>query len=32
MVEQHLDVDALLALALSGAPAALAVLPPGDRR
>jgi adenosylcobyric acid synthase len=32
MVEQHLDVDALLALALAGAPAGLAVLPPGDRR
>jgi adenosylcobyric acid synthase len=30
LVEQHLDVDALLSLALSGAPAGLPVLPPGD--
>ncbi|ABL82382.1 MULTISPECIES: cobyric acid synthase [unclassified Nocardioides] len=29
LVEQHLDVDALLALAVSGAPAGLPVLPPG---
>jgi adenosylcobyric acid synthase len=29
LVEQHLDVDALLALARSGAPAGLPVLPPG---
>ena len=29
LVEQHLDVDALLSLAMSGAPAALPVLPPG---
>jgi adenosylcobyric acid synthase len=32
MVEHHLDVDALLDLALEGAPAGLAVLPPGNRR
>ncbi len=32
LVEHHLDVDALLDLALAGAPAGLAVLPPGDRR
>ena len=29
LVEQHLDVDALLDLALSGAPGGLVVLPPG---
>lgn len=29
LVEQHLDIDALLDLALSGAPAGLPVLPPG---
>lgn len=29
LVEQHLDVDALLELAVSGAPSGLAVLPPG---
>jgi adenosylcobyric acid synthase len=29
LVEQHLDVDALLALARDGAPAGLPVLPPG---
>ena len=29
LVEQHLDVDALLSLALDGAPAGLPVLPPG---
>ncbi|MFC7493982.1 MULTISPECIES: cobyric acid synthase [unclassified Nocardioides] len=32
LVEHHLDVDALLDLATSGAPAGLPVLPPGDRR
>jgi adenosylcobyric acid synthase len=32
LVEEHLDVDALLALATSGAPASLPVLPPGDVR
>lgn len=32
LVEHHLDVDALLDLARSGAPAGLPVLPPGDRR
>ncbi len=32
LVEHHLDVDALLELAVGGAPAGLAVLPPGDRR
>ena len=32
LVEEHLDVDALLDLASSGAPAPLPVLPPGDRR
>ncbi len=32
LVEQHLDVDALLALARSGAPAALPILPPGASR
>ena len=32
LVEEHLDVDALLELASSGAPASLPVLPPGDRR
>jgi adenosylcobyric acid synthase len=32
LVEQHLDVVALLDLARSGAPAGLPVLPPGDRR
>ncbi len=32
LVEEHLDVDALLALAREGAPADLPVLPPGDRR
>jgi adenosylcobyric acid synthase len=31
LVEQHLDVDALLALAEGGAPAGLPVLPPGGR-
>ena len=30
LVEGHLDVDALLTLALEGAPAGLPVLPPGD--
>jgi adenosylcobyric acid synthase len=29
LVEQHLDVDALLTLARTGAPAALPTLPPG---
>jgi adenosylcobyric acid synthase len=29
LVEQHLDVDALLDIAMSGAPGGLAVLPPG---
>ena len=29
LVEEHLDVDALLSLALSGTPAGLPVLPPG---
>ena len=32
LVEQHLDVDALLDLATGGAPAGLPILPPGDRR
>ena len=32
LVEEHLDVDALLDLAMSGAPASLPVLPPCDRR
>ena len=32
LVEQHLDVDALLDLARSGAPSALPLLPPGDRQ
>jgi adenosylcobyric acid synthase len=32
LVEQHLDVEALLDLATHGAPASLPVLPPGDRR
>jgi adenosylcobyric acid synthase len=32
LVEHHLDVDALLAIARAGAPAGLAMLPPGDRR
>ena len=32
LVEEHLDVDALLDLATSGAPASLPLLPPGDRR
>ena len=32
LVEQYLDVDALLDLATDGAPAPLPVLPPGDRR
>jgi adenosylcobyric acid synthase len=32
LVEQHLDVDALLELARSGAPAGLPLLPPGDQR
>ncbi|HEX2894308.1 MAG TPA: cobyric acid synthase [Marmoricola sp.] len=32
LVEQHLDVDALLDLARSGPPARLPLLPPGDRR
>lgn len=32
LVEEHLDVDALLGLARRGAPAGLPVLPPGDRR
>jgi adenosylcobyric acid synthase len=32
LVEEHLDVDALLDLATHGAPASLPVLPPGDRR
>ena len=32
LVEEHLDVDALLDLATSGASASLPVLPPGDRR
>ncbi|MDF1602003.1 cobyric acid synthase [Nocardioides sp. YIM 152315] len=32
LVDQHLDVDALLDLATSGPPGGLAVLPPGDRR
>ena len=32
LVEHHLDVDTLLDLARSGAPAGLTVLPPGDRR
>jgi adenosylcobyric acid synthase len=31
LVEEHLDVDALLDLARSGAPAGLPALPPGDR-
>ncbi|WGL51264.1 cobyric acid synthase [Nocardioides sp. BP30] len=30
LVEQHLDVDGLLELAMKGAPAGLPVLPPGD--
>ncbi|MBO9522296.1 MAG: cobyric acid synthase [Nocardioidaceae bacterium] len=32
LVEEHLDVDALLALAREGAPAGLPILPPGDAR
>jgi adenosylcobyric acid synthase len=32
LMESHLDVDALLDLATSGAPASLLVLPPGDSR
>ena len=32
LVEEHLDVDAMLDLATGGAPASLPVLPPGDRR
>ncbi|MGZ4486645.1 MAG: cobyric acid synthase [Nocardioides sp.] len=32
LVEEHLDVDALLSLARSGAPAGLPVLPPGASR
>lgn len=32
LVERHLDVGALIDLALAGAPANLALLPPGDRR
>jgi adenosylcobyric acid synthase len=32
LVEAHLDVDGLLDLALSGAPGALPVLPPGADR
>jgi adenosylcobyric acid synthase len=32
LVEQHLDVDALVELAQSGAPAGLPVLPPGSSR
>jgi len=32
LVEEHLDVDALLDLATHGAPRSLPVLPPGDRR
>jgi adenosylcobyric acid synthase len=32
LVEEHLDVGALLDLATQGAPASLRVLPPGDRR
>jgi adenosylcobyric acid synthase len=32
LVEEHLDVPALLDLARTGAPTALPVLPPGDRR
>jgi adenosylcobyric acid synthase len=32
LVEEHLDVDALLDLATHGAPPGLPVLPPGDRR
>jgi adenosylcobyric acid synthase len=32
LVEQHLDVDALLDLARRGAPAGLPVLPPGAGR
>jgi adenosylcobyric acid synthase len=32
LVQHHLDVDGLLDLALSGAPAGLPVLPPGDSR
>ena len=32
LVEEHLDVDALLALARSGAPADLPLLPPGSAR
>jgi adenosylcobyric acid synthase len=30
LVEEHLDMDRLLELAHSGAPAGLPVLPPGD--
>ncbi|MEO7351123.1 MAG: cobyric acid synthase [Marmoricola sp.] len=32
LAEEHLDVDGLLSLATSGAPASLRVLPPGDSR
>ncbi len=32
LVEEHLDVDALVDLATHGAPRSLPVLPPGDRR
>jgi len=32
LVEEHLDVDALLDLAHRGAPAGLPVLPPGSER
>ncbi len=32
LVEEHLDVEALLVLATTGAPATLPVLPPGDSR
>jgi adenosylcobyric acid synthase len=32
LVEEHLDVDALLALARDGAPPSLPTLPPGDHR
>jgi adenosylcobyric acid synthase len=32
LVEQHLDIDALLDLARSGAPAGLPMLPPGAQR
>ena len=31
LMEEHVDVPALLDLALSGAPAGLPMLPPGDR-